>query len=394
MTWLELNEDRIKELLAEDYYPSLRSIHTKEAGTIRRFRAECRTGYYNTEKYNDHDECCPGFVGSPPKLESDKDLTYHPISPKEFLGDTPDRTRLFLAQLTEEMDYIAHLKNKDGENIRPDIRKPIEATPIQTPIVSKKRSGDWVGFAHWQEGGAFFSSWGHPVTEPEDPMEIRSRPYRKEFHFSLDIVTKDHLFYRFDIEQYIVNIWGIWQRMYRPDYDLDRDGPDSPTHSRGFARGATATVTIVDYSELNVGDKVILRATKAPTKDIHFNVATDGTGWNPGSSNNEAALALATLINANENFIAEEYYNVVKIEQSVQGKDGETEIELVDSHIQGMTKTNFTMKNEDQCMPTRKQNLGISPEPPLQDGSVRHPQCRIWDMETTWSEWVNGKAVY
>ena len=86
MSWLDLTEDKIKEFLAEDLYPSIRSVHALEDGTVRRLRAECRTGYLNVVGHNLHDECCPNFIRSPPKLESDIDFDYHPVSPSEFLG--------------------------------------------------------------------------------------------------------------------------------------------------------------------------------------------------------------------------------------------------------------------------------------------------------------------
>ena len=54
-------------------------------------------------------------------------------------------------------------------------------------------------------------------------------------------------------------------------------------------------------------------------------------------------------------------------------------------------REDFTIKNEDQCKPEREQNL--SPWLPIADGSVRHPQCRIWDMVTRFDEWVDGKKV-
>ena len=397
MSWLDLHKDRVIELLKEDYYPSNREIPSKESGTFRRFRAECRTGYMNIADIGDDGErppCCPTYVGSPPKRPADRDLEYAPVSPMEFLGDSPGRTQLFLAQLTTEMDYERHLRNKDGEKIRPPNRKPIEATPVQEPIVIERRSGDWTGFAHWEEGGAFFSSWGYPTTEPdflERQINRGGEGRRKEHHFSLDITTKDLLFYRYDIEQYIVNIWGIWKGMTRHGLDFDRDGVSFPTHSKGLSRYAEATVTIIDYNNLSVGDSVILRATKEPTKDIRFPItelATD-TSWLIYDNNRAAAFSLADVINKHELFSATAYGEEVVIIQEGEGEDGETEVTLIDPSPAGMRKINFKIPDEGGCKPERTQNLLNH-----SDNSARHPQCRIWDMSTRWNEWVNGKPVY
>jgi P2-related tail formation protein len=110
---------------------------------------------------------------------------------------------------------------------------------------------------------------------------------------------------------------------------------------------AIATVTVTDYSELNAGDKVTLRTTAEPTVDIDFTVATNGTGWNPGSSNSDAAEALATLINAYQagdstnRFVASVYGAVVTIAQSDVGDAGNTTVVLTDSGTAGMSKTDF-----------------------------------------------------
>ena len=105
---------------------------------------------------------------------------------------------------------------------------------------------------------------------------------------------------------------------------------------------ASATVTITDYAELNIGDKVTLRSTSAPSTDIDFTVAIDGSGWNPGGSHNNAASALAILVNANPNFIASANNAVVTIIQAVEGAAGNTAVVLTDSGNAGMSKTDFT----------------------------------------------------
>jgi hypothetical protein len=104
---------------------------------------------------------------------------------------------------------------------------------------------------------------------------------------------------------------------------------------------ASATVTITDYAELNIGDKVTLRSTSAPSTDIDFAVAIDGSGWDPGGSDNNAASALAILINANPNFIASANNAIVTITQSVDGVAGNTTVVLTDSGNSGMSKTDF-----------------------------------------------------
>ena len=105
---------------------------------------------------------------------------------------------------------------------------------------------------------------------------------------------------------------------------------------------ASATVTITDYAELNIGDKVTLRPTSAPSTVVDFTVAIDGSGWDPGGSDNNAASALANLINANPNFIASANNAVVTITQAVDGVVGNTTVTLTDSGNTGMSKTDFT----------------------------------------------------
>jgi len=112
--------------------------------------------------------------------------------------------------------------------------------------------------------------------------------------------------------------------------------------SEDNGNAATATVTITNYPQLNIGDKVTLKAAPAPTVGIDFTVATDGSGWDPGSSNNAAATALATLVNANANFSASADSAVVTITQSASGAAGNTAITLADTGTAGMSKTDFT----------------------------------------------------
>ena len=219
MSWLDLHEDRIKELLLADYYPSIREIGARETGTIRRFRAECKTGYWNHPKFTNHDECCPEYIIDNP------DGDYHPASPIDFLGDDPDITRVFLQSITEDWPYGSPLLDKDDNVLRSDTREPISADPVRVPVIIKRETGDWTGFAHWEQGGAFFSSWSYPSTENNNELDRVPRTYNKENHMSVDIITKDFLFYRHDLEQYIAGFFGFWRRMIRLNWDIDRDGP-------------------------------------------------------------------------------------------------------------------------------------------------------------------------
>jgi hypothetical protein len=456
MSWLDLTEDRIKEFLSEDIYPSIRSIFTSEEGTIRRFRAECRTGYLNIGRGKDR-ECCPHFISSPPKLASDIDFNYHPMSPAEILdmGYNAGQGRgqglgyktltKFMLGLVREMTYPSELINKDEEAIRPQRRKPIEAHPVvhgpegvgplpahakgltARPVIVEKRSGDWVACYHWEEGAAFFSTWGHPSTEPEDPLSETSRPHVKNHHFSLDIVTKDHLFYRYDIEQYIVTVFGIWEHMHQIGYIPDRDGLNTPTNSRG-ATGligldqAEGLLIIHDWERLVNGNKVILRATKEPTRGINFTVADEtnpatgewnprpGTNTSPAAANQNAALQLASVINANENFNAGRaapgrfrgVLGTVTIEQRVPGLPGETLVTIQQDQstqpwpivgpVAGTSDGHLRIFGEGSCKPNRTQNLGRRSHGDVIAGG-QFNQCRIWDMKTRFYEWVDGEKV-
>ncbi|MBT6846446.1 MAG: hypothetical protein HOA14_03415, partial [Planctomycetaceae bacterium] len=126
--------------------------------------------------------------------------------------------------------------------------------------------------------------------------------------------------------------------------NFNQDAEIDPTSffAVSSADAASATVTITDQTELNPGDKVTLRATSAPSTDIDFTVATDGSGWDPGASNGAAAMALANLIDAHANFAASADNAVVTITQSTAGAAGNTVVDLTDSGIAGMSKLDFT----------------------------------------------------
>ena len=105
---------------------------------------------------------------------------------------------------------------------------------------------------------------------------------------------------------------------------------------------ATATVTFTAYSQINYGDKVTLRATSDPSTDIDFTAAASGTNtWDPGSSNNAAATALAAAIDGHANFSASADSAVVTITQGTTGLAGNTTVTLTDTGDPGMTSTSF-----------------------------------------------------
>ena len=111
--------------------------------------------------------------------------------------------------------------------------------------------------------------------------------------------------------------------------------------------GATATVTITDFTALNTGDKVNLIATDGTNYDFvsgsHSSVA--GT-WEATTSNEVTATSLMNVINtssgpAGTRFSASVVGAVITITQNTIGEAGNTAVTLTDSGAAGMTSTNF-----------------------------------------------------
>jgi hypothetical protein len=111
--------------------------------------------------------------------------------------------------------------------------------------------------------------------------------------------------------------------------------------------GATATVTITDFTNLNTGDKVNLIATDGTNYDFvsgsHSSVA--GT-WEAATSNEVTATSLMNVINtssgpAGVRFSASVVGAVVTITQNTIGEAGNTTVTLTDSGAAGMASTNF-----------------------------------------------------
>jgi hypothetical protein len=128
--------------------------------------------------------------------------------------------------------------------------------------------------------------------------------------------------------------------------NFNQDAEIDPTSFTAvYPSAASATVTITDYDSLNPGNKVILRAANDPPTDIEFVVsgALGGTGWDAGASNTEAAINLASLIDADVNFKASANSGVVNITQSLDGVVGNTIVDLEPAPpTPAFDKTDFT----------------------------------------------------
>ena len=144
-----------------------------------------------------------------------------------------------------------------------------------------------------------------------------------------------------------------WSTKNRIDPDTTDGSPGGSyglfvIESGSIGTGATATVTITDYTELNTGDKVTLIATDLTSHDFTNGDQSSVNGtWESATSNNQTATNLANVINtvsgpAGARFTAIAEAAEVTILQSGVGTAGETEITLTDSETAGMSKTDFT----------------------------------------------------
>jgi len=110
--------------------------------------------------------------------------------------------------------------------------------------------------------------------------------------------------------------------------------------------GATATITITDYTKLNTGDKVNLIATDGTNYDFTNGVQSSVNGtWESTTSNNQTATNLMNVINTSSGpsgtrFTATVDGAVVTATQATAGVDGNTTVTLTDP-LDGMDKTNF-----------------------------------------------------
>ncbi len=119
------------------------------------------------------------------------------------------------------------------------------------------------------------------------------------------------------------------------------------TRNRGWALGASATITITDYTELNAGDIVNLVATDGTDYDFEQgdHSSVEGT-FEAATSNTATATSLMNVINtssgpAGTRFTATSDGAVVTVTQATAGADGNTTVTLTDSETAGMSKTDF-----------------------------------------------------
>ena len=138
----------------------------------------------------------------------------------------------------------------------------------------------------------------------------------------------------------------LWDHQhYR--YELIADAAGTPNAPAAAALGATATVTITDFTELNSTDKVNLIAADGTNYDF-VNGAQDSVAgtWESAVSNDQTATNLMNVINTGSGpsgtrFSATVLGAVVTVTQATTGLAGNTTVTLTDSGIVGMSSTNF-----------------------------------------------------
>lgn len=139
----------------------------------------------------------------------------------------------------------------------------------------------------------------------------------------------------------------LWEHQhYRYELIADAAGtPNSPDVASSL--GATATVTITDFTELNTGDKVNLIATDGTNYDFVNGSQSSVNGtWESDGSNDQTATNLMNVINTSSGpsgtrFSATVLGAVVTITQTTVGPSGNTTVTLTDSGTAGMTSTDF-----------------------------------------------------
>jgi len=120
------------------------------------------------------------------------------------------------------------------------------------------------------------------------------------------------------------------------------------TSRSGAGVAATATITITDFTELNVPDKVNLVATDGSNYDFVQGDQSSVNGtFEATTSNNATATNLMNVINTSSGpsgtrFTATVNGAVVTVTQAIAGVDGNTTVTLTESGGSGMSKTNFT----------------------------------------------------
>ena len=120
------------------------------------------------------------------------------------------------------------------------------------------------------------------------------------------------------------------------------------TSRSGAGVAATATITITDFTELNVPDKVNLVATDGTNYDFVQGDQSSVNGtFEATTSNNATATNLMNVINTSSGpsgtrFTATVDGAVVTVTQAIAGVDGNTTVTLTESGGSGMSKTNFT----------------------------------------------------
>ena len=115
------------------------------------------------------------------------------------------------------------------------------------------------------------------------------------------------------------------------------------------ATGATATITITAFSQLNTGDKVNLIATDGTNYNFTNGDQSSVNGtWESTTSNTATATNLMNVINTTSGpsgtrFTATSDGAVVTVTQAIAGGAGNTAVTITDSGTAGMSSTNFTL---------------------------------------------------
>jgi len=143
-----------------------------------------------------------------------------------------------------------------------------------------------------------------------------------------------------------VQAGGYWESL-GTNRDYLRVKLDSTTVGSSVPLGATATVTITAFGELNSTDKVNLIATDGTNYNFINGSQDSAAGtWESDASNNQTATNLMNVINtssgpAGTRFSATVDGAVVTITQATVGLAGNTTVTLTDSGTAGMTSTSF-----------------------------------------------------
>jgi hypothetical protein len=111
----------------------------------------------------------------------------------------------------------------------------------------------------------------------------------------------------------------------------------APVLDASTAAGATATITVSDFTELNSTDSITLISTGGTSTSF-----TETVDWEATVSSEQTATNIAAAITANAAYTAAAVGRVVTVQQSTVGPTGNSTVTLVDSGTAGMSKTDFT----------------------------------------------------